>query len=659
MRGFLLFVSPLLSFASVILLSPVYAQEPDPSAPPGSGEPGEAAQDDESPDLKLDPAAPASDQADTLWNYIEGAPPRTGDLQATAELAEERFAELSFMGLVGAEPPVEYYQDPAAATALDPFHLDKINPAEFDIPIIVNDPVKQWMTYFLGNGRKYYTRYLARSTRWLPMMHAALEARGMPRDLIYLSMIESGFNTGAYSYASAVGLWQFMSGTGKDYDLRIDWWVDERRDPIASTRAALDYLADLNKMFNGDWWLSWASYNGGQGRVMQATKRMGTTDFWKIAQADVLHPETENYVPKLIAAAIIGKHPERYGFVGIKYQDAWTYDEVEVPASTAVEIMIRCAGMTEEEFLDYNPALLRWSLPPDPAIQKIRIFKGKAAAFKEAFAKVPPQERESFSRHVVKRGESLASIAAKYNVTVSDLARLNRISNINNIYVGMELVIPTNGAALAATAPPTPTPSSTSTSGSKSSSGSTSSSSSSTASKAPTTYTVKSGDTLSGIASKYNVTVDQIKAWNKLSSTTIVPGQKLTVSAPSSSTSSSSSSTSTPKTTTYTVQTGDTLSGIADKYGITVDQIKSWNGLSSSTIVPGQKLKISGSSSSSSSSSSTSSKSSSGPITYTVKRGDTLSSIADRYNCTVTELKTWNKLTSSTIYPGQKLKIMK
>jgi membrane-bound lytic murein transglycosylase D len=633
---------PLLSFL-ILTVVHALAEEPDPSAPPGSGEPGDRP-------LSLDPEAPAAEATESLWNYIEGAPPRAEDIQATAELAAERFAELSFMGLVGAEPPMDYYLNPAAATAIDPLHLDKINPAEFDIPIIVNEPVKQWMVYFLGNGRKYYARYLARSTHWIPMMHAALEARGMPKDLVYLSMIESGFNYGAYSYASAVGLWQFMSGTGRDYKLRIDWWVDERRDPIASTRAALDYLSDLHRMFNGDWWLSWASYNGGQGRVMQATKKLGTTDFWKIAESNLLHTETDNYVPKLIAAAIIGKHPERYGFVGIKYMDAWSYDEVEAPAAVSVAILAKCAGMTEEEFLDYNPGLLRWSLPPDPELQTIRISKGKAVAFREEFSKIPPQERVTFARHVVKRGESLAGIAAKYGVTVSDLARVNRISNINSIYVGMELVIPTSGSALASTVGATSSSASNSTPKPPTSGGS----------SAPktTTYTVKSGDTLSEIAAKYGVTVDQLKSWNGISGSTIVPGQKLKVQAPASS-SSTASSKATPSSstaaTTYTVKSGDTLSGIAAKYGVTVDQLKSWNGISGSTIVPGQKLKVQAPASSPASSSSSSRSS----TTYTVKRGDTLSSIAERYNCTVAELKSWNKLSDSTIYPGQKLKILK
>lgn len=601
-----------------------------------------------------DPPEEGAGEGESLWNYIEGAPARQQDVQATAELAAERYAELGFMGLIGTEAPVEYYLDPVDATNLDPLQLDKINPAEFDIPIVVNDMVKKWMVYFLGNGRKYYSRYLERSTHWTPMMYEQIDARGLPRDLVYLSMIESGFTTSAYSYASAVGLWQFMSYTGKDYGLRIDWWVDERRDPVKSTDAALRLLSNLHKQF-GDWYLAWASYNGGPGRVGGAVKKVGSTDFWKIVAADVLHPETENYVPKLLAAAIIGKHPERYGFVGLKYQSAFEYDRIEVPASVSVEVLARCASMTQEEFLDYNPGVLRFALPPDPEIQTVQIKKGGKKAFEVAFAKIPPQERISFARHTVKRGETLSTIAAKYGVTTDDIARMNRISSKTKIYTGMELVVPTNGQVMASTVPAASTaaPAAPKTSGG----------SSSTAAKPATVtyHTVKSGETLSGIADKYNVTTDQLKSWNGISNAnSIMVGQKLKVSSGGSSSSSSSSSSAPkpPAPTYYTVQSGDTLSGIATKYGTTIDQLKAWNKLSSSTIQPGQKLVVKGGTSSAPSTSSTAA-SSSGWISYTVKRGDTLGGIADRYNCTVTELKSWNKLSSSTIYPGQKLKIKK
>ncbi|MFZ5481015.1 MAG: LysM peptidoglycan-binding domain-containing protein [Myxococcota bacterium] len=527
---------------------------------------------------ELDPEAPAAEPGEpSIWEYIEGAesaPPAPAVIEASRELVEERMAELAYSGVVGAEPPVAYYLDPLAALSADPLRLDEVDPSEFDIPIVVNEHVKRWMTYFLGPGRKYYARYLERSTKWMPMMHRAIEARGLPRDLVYLSMIESGFSTGATSYASAAGLWQFMSYTGKDYGLRIDWWVDERRDPEAATAAALKYLSDLHKMFAGDWWLAWASYNGGQGRVMNATRRYGTTDFWKIAERDYLHTETENYVPKLIAAAIIGKHPERYGFVGIPYQAEFRFESVEVPASTSVEVLAKCAGMTLDEFVEYNPALRRFALPPDPEVQKVRIKTGGAVAFAEAFAKVPPEERLTLQRHVVKRGESLAGIARKYGVSVEEIAKVNRIGNVNRITVGMELVVPVQGKALTSTAgasvtepkaeaKPEPKP----------------------APKAEAlTHVVKAGDTLSGVATKYGVTVKDLQGWNKLDGTTIVIGQKLTVKG--------GAAPPAAKTLTYTVRRGDTLGGIAEKYGCSVADLKSWNGLKGSTIYPGQKLKI-------------------------------------------------------------------
>jgi membrane-bound lytic murein transglycosylase D len=567
----------------------------------------------------LDAEAPAVEPKESIWAFIEsadGTPASPEVRAATQEMVEERIAELGNVGSVGAAPPIEYYLDPFGATALDPLHLDKVDPKEFDIPVVTNSEVKKWMEYFLGRGRKYYSRYLERSTQWLPMMHRQIEARGLPKDLTYLSMIESGFSTGATSYASAAGLWQFMTYTGKDYGLRIDWWVDDRRDPEKATDAALRYLADLNKMFSGDWWLSWASYNGGQGRVMKATRYAGTTDFWKLSAGSYLHTETDNYVPKLIAAAIIGKHPERYGFVGLKYLPEWKFDAVEVPASTSVAVMAKCAGMTEDAFLALNPALRRYALPPEPAVQKVRIAVGKTASFKENLAKVPKEEQLTLQRHTVKRGESLGSIARKYNLSVSEIARVNRIGNINNISVGMELVIPSNGAVAAADPLR-----STETGGSSSSSSKSdpppkaeSKTTASSASSAPATttktvaavtHTVKSGDTLSGLASKYGVSTSQLQSWNKMKGTGIQVGQKLIVKAASTTTvaastssttkaASTSSSSSSSKSTSYTVRRGDTLSSIADRYGCSITELKSWNGLKGSTIYPGQKLKIKG-----------------------------------------------------------------
>lgn len=626
--------------------------------------PAFAAGDPPAPASGPDPNAPASDAPDgSIWDYIEpGTPPASAAVKnATVELAEERIEEIGAVGGLGAAPPIAYYLDPIAATEKDPLHLDRVDPTEFDIPIATNDMVKSWMRYFLGRGRKYYSRYLERSTRWLPMMYAEIDSRGMPRDLVYLSMIESGFSPGAYSYASAAGLWQFMQGTGRQYGLRIDWWVDERRDPEKATSAALDYLTYLNNMFDGDWFLSWASYNGGEGRVMNASRRLGTRDFWKIVEADTLHSETENYVPKLVAAAIIGKHPERYGFVGLKYQGAWSFDRVDVPAATGIDVLARCADITEEDFLDYNPALRRWALPPDPEVQSIRIPLGRSARFKAEFAKVPPAERMSFTTHTVKRGESLGTIAKKYGVSVEELVRINRLESASRVAVGTQLVVPVRGKGPSdVSGAPTPVQSGTTTT--KVTPTPKVSTPAATATRV-TTYTVARGDTLAGIAQKYGASLTDLSAWNEVDDpNSIYAGQKLTVRAGAASSTPSASAASTSSTTaaaapstsakaaptTHKVRSGDTLSAIASKYGVTVSQLQAWNGLSGSTITVGQSLALKGASAASTTSKST---------VYTVRRGDSLGAIAERYDCTVAEIKSWNDLSVSTIYPGQKLKI--
>ncbi len=575
-----------------------------PAAPPSGASPSGAS----ATNLPSEAETPAQgDPEPSIWAYIEGAegaPPTPATLAATEELVEERTAELGRLGQVGASAPVDYYLDPVRATEGDPLHLERVNPKEFDIPIVVNDEVIGWMRYFLGSGRKYYTRYLERSTRWMPLMHQELGARGLPKDLVYLSMIESGFSTGATSYVSAAGLWQFMSYTGRDYGLRIDWWVDDRRDPEASTKAALRYLGDLHRMFAGDWQLAWASYNGGQGRVMRATRAAGSTDFWTLARGSYLHSETDNYVPKLIAAAIIGKHPERYGFVGIKYQPAFTFDAVTVPASTNVAALAKCAGLTQEAFLEYNPALRRFALPPDPATQRIRIPAGMTAAFNDALAKVPAEDRITrLQRHVVKRGQSLASIARSYKVDLAELARANHITTKSRLRVGTELVIPVAGSVAdeVGAAPA----SSKGTAPAATSSTPATASAKTSKRAAPATHVVKPGDTLGAIATRYGATQKELQAWNGLKSTTVKVGQKLVVSAPAASTAVTSApapvaapaskpgaAARTGKTVRYTVRRGDTLASIADTYDCSIAEIKAWNGLKGSTIYVGQKLKI-------------------------------------------------------------------
>ena len=250
------------------------------------------------------PAAELPDEG--IWEWVdrmEGEIPTEEQIEAIEERQQIEAEQLVFTDdLSGGDVPVTLYKSPREHLKTDPLFLDLVDPSEFDIPIEVNPEVEKWVRYFTGPGRKHYARYLKRSTRYRPMMYRELEKAGLPKDLVYLSMIESGYNAHAYSHAAAAGLWQFIPSTGKLYDLRIDWWMDERRDPEASVHAAIAFLGELHDMF-GDWRLAWASYNGGPGRIRRATKQSGSKDFWVLARGPYLHSETDNYVPKIMAAA--------------------------------------------------------------------------------------------------------------------------------------------------------------------------------------------------------------------------------------------------------------------------------------------------------------------------------------------------------------------
>jgi len=186
-----------------------------------------------------------------------------------------------------------------------------------DLPLALNDKVEHFITLFQTKGRATFAGWLQRSTRYLPMMHEVLRREGLPEELVYLAMIESGFRLHARSIASAVGPWQFMPATGRRYSLRIDQWVDERRDPVKATVAAAMYLKDLYGMFNGDWHLATAGYNAGENKIMRAMDKYDTSDFWELSKGSYLKRETKEYVPKLLAAAIIAKDPAKYGFAEV------------------------------------------------------------------------------------------------------------------------------------------------------------------------------------------------------------------------------------------------------------------------------------------------------------------------------------------------------
>lgn len=573
-----------------------------------------ASAEDAKPDDAPAVQAPSTVEAGTskegsIWDWIEATdtgeeqapteanpelePVDSEAIEASEELEKSRDAERSIISQATRyESPVPFYVDPQGTLESDPLHLSSINPDEFDIPIVVNDAVIKWMEYFTGSGRKHYARYLGRSTKYQPMMKEKLRAAGMPEDLVYLSMIESGYNPHAYSSAAAAGLWQFISSTGKMYDLRIDQWVDERRDPEMATDAAIRLLSDLYQQY-GDWYLAWAAYNAGPGRINRAQKTYGKIDFWTMVNKGSFRPETDNYVPKLLAAAIIGKHPERYGFTDIEYQDPDNTQTVEVGAGLGLDVLARCAQLDNEEFQRINPHLRRWALPPTPDKQRINIPAGSKETFLARLEQLPAEERRTFAHHTVRRGETLSTIAGKYGVSMSELQSTNRIANANKIYPGMNLVIPSKGGSLPQALTSTTT---TATSAStKTSSPRPEAATSTRTATAPRTQTishvVRKGETLSTIASTYRVSQADLQSWNGIRNANhVMVGQSLKIQTKASTSASSSKSSSTVST--HTVRKGDTLSAIAAKYGLTLDQLRRLNGLKGSHIEVGQKLKV-------------------------------------------------------------------
>ena len=319
----------------------------------------------------------------------------------------------------------------------------------YDVPVVVNDKVEFFIKYFQTRGRKHFEKWLARSERYLPMLKDIFRQSGLPEDLAYLPLIESGFNPNAKSRARAVGMWQFMKWTGKKYGLQVNSWIDERRDPEKATWAAARYLKDLYGLFNS-WHLAAASYNAGEGRVMRALKKHKTDDFWVVAkQKRALKKETRDYIPKYIAALLIAKEPAKYGFTDIEYQPQITYGKVNIPVATDLRVIAKACECSFDDIKELNPQLLKWFTPPTGSEYEIKVPKEKVEVFQANFATIPPQERLNFLTHKVKKGETLSLIAKKYNTSMESILYLNKLKSTRNVRAGTEIIVPVRPKKLA------------------------------------------------------------------------------------------------------------------------------------------------------------------------------------------------------------------
>ena len=502
------------------------------------------------------------------------------------------------------------------------------------IPLVRNKSVDQFISYFQNKGRRQFEIWLDRYYQYGPMLNKILNEYELPEELAYLAMIESGLNPKAYSRAKATGMWQFMYSTGKKYGLQRNWYIDERRDPEKATHAAAKFLLDLYKEFD-HWYLALAAYNGGPGRVHRATRLHQTSDFWQLHS---LPRETRNYIPYYLAAAIIASNPTSYGFKTPKTKQH-KYEVVEIKQSADLAVLANSAGTSLKTLKAYNPEL-RQSATPVDVVYQLKIPVGKKEQFVTNFNSLPSDQRfaPQYVAHKVKRGESLWTISKKYRVSIHDLAAVNKIRNRHRLSIGQKLTIPvrrSNGGTLLA--------SNSGPSGHK-----------------KVIYKVKRGDTLGHIAEDYNTMARSIRRWNKLEyGQHIFPGQKLTIWIKEDMSQLASNTNAGREKVVHNVKRGDTIGHIAESYRVSSRKIMSWNNIKSKQhIYPGQKLNIWVKNNNSSKSIAQKSSNKGKKVTYTVKRGDTIGHIADDYNTTVSNIRSWNNMKrSSYIKPGQKLSL--
>lgn len=426
-------------------------------------------------------------------------------------------AEMEEVAEQPASPVAELFTlDELKVKAADAAELDlpDVDLPLSDIPLTLNSKVEYFLYYFQTSGRQSFSRWLSRSSRYIPMMKEILKREGMPEDLVYVAMIESGFHLHARSWANAVGPWQFISDTGRRYSLRIDQWVDERKDPVKATTAAALYLKELYSMFKGDWYLAAAGYNAGENKILRAINMYNTNDFWEISRGSYLKRETKEYVPKLLAAAIIAKDPARYGFSDIAYLPAIEFDTVKIPSRTDLELVARLSGTTYDTIRDLNPDLRHWCTPPNYPDYELKLPKGTRQQFELEYAKVPEDKRYTekvlYTNYLARKKDSIKTVARRFGTSPEALSELNGLSK-NTRIAGKKLVVPVRQTV------------------DFSHEGRSAHASAKKGTFAKY-YTVKKGDTLDGLAKRFKVSTRMLSTWNNLKNkVALKPGRRIII----------------------------------------------------------------------------------------------------------------------------------
>lgn len=422
--------------------------------------------------------------------------------------------------------------------------------------------VKFWFNYFTKRDPARFQRFLNRGQKYREVVQTTLEENEIPNELYYMAMIESGYSTHAHSHASAVGVWQFIRATGQRYGLKSNYYIDERRHPILATEGATKYLRDLYNAFLS-WELAMAAYNTGELRVFRAIMAGKTRNYWVMSMQKRLPRETRNYVPKFIAATIIGRNPEKYGFVD-PAQDFTPYPSVvavEVPPRVRIRDIANISGIDKSTLKELNPHIRRNVTPPIRGKYEIWVPEEKLVALQSSFDDLSKKQismrliddSSSTNYYVVRRRDTLSHIASRHRMSTRTLKRINNLRT-SRIYPGMKLRTstrtyhrPSSGGNI---------------------------------------YVVRAGDSLGVIARRYNTSISSLKRNNNLRSSRIKVGQRLVVSKAAS---RNSASTSNFK---HRVRRGETLEKIARKYGLSIRRLKRINGLRRNTIYVGELLKV-------------------------------------------------------------------
>lgn len=536
--------------------------------------------------------------------------------------------------------------------------------ASYDLPLHDHERVDFWIEYLSSRGREHFTKWLARSTRYVPLFWSILDQHGLPRDLVFLSMVESGFSTSAYSWAHAAGPWQFIRSTARRYGLRIDFWVDDRRDFVKATDAAARYLADLYGMY-GDWFLAMAAYNAGPGKVNRAIRRYGTEDFWEISKRRHLRRETKQYVPKILAAAELSKLPHVHGIEDVEYQAPLSWEVVTVTTATSLRAMAEaCPFELEEDVLrGLNPAL-RCGVTPPGETWSIRVPRAVTATCADRLRAAPHEERFVYRYHPVGSNDTLAVVARAHETTVEAILAFNRIEP-DQFFDFEEIVVPVPRAEAHAVPIRKPPQLAFRPPG-----------------YGPTSlklvrYRVRSGDSLWRIANRFHVSISDLTKWNGLRRRSTLPiGRRLRIylggraaravaeQRARSSRSRRTVASSRPKRAIpvegrHTVAAGESPWLIADRYGLSVADILAANDLRPNDVIqPGQVLVLPKTRRARDRTEPAAASSRGAGGRHVVKAGESYWSIAHDHQTTVARLRAKNGLSAGDVLqPGQVLAI--